>query len=195
MEIIEECINEDLDIKEIEYIEKYNSQIPYGMNIKLGGSSGKHHEETKEKISNSLKGKIVSDETKQKLSQSTNPNLPMYIIKFKNGYRVCNHPMGPEKKFYSSKNTKEYNLEQAMSYLELLNNLETPMLVEKSKYEKYIQKHKHGFCVKFLSENPKYFMSKNIHIDILYKNAQKYLNELKSKSAVQRLNDNGEEIP
>jgi hypothetical protein len=35
-------------------------------------------------------------------------------------------------------------------------------------------------------------MSKNIHIDILYKNAQNYLNELKSKSAAQRLNDNGD---
>lgn len=53
------------------------------MNIKLGGSSGKHHEDTKKKISNSLKGKIVSLKTKEKLSQSTNPNLPMYLINVK----------------------------------------------------------------------------------------------------------------
>ena len=44
LEILEKCLNEDLDKKEIEYIDKYNSQIPNGMNIKLGGSSGKHHE-------------------------------------------------------------------------------------------------------------------------------------------------------
>ena len=84
MEIIEECLYEILDEKEIEYIKKYNSQTPNGMNIKLGGSSGMHHEDTKEKISNSLRGRIVSNETREKLSKSTNPNLPMYLIKLNN---------------------------------------------------------------------------------------------------------------
>ena len=189
LEILEKCLNEDLDKKEIEYIDKYNSQIPNGMNIKLGGSSGKHHEETKEKISNSLRGRIVSNETREKLSKSTNPNLPMYLIKLNNGYRVCNHPMGPEKRFISSNG---YNLQRAMEYLEKLNNLKEPLVVETRIYEKYIQRHKNGFCVKFLSEKHKYFVSKNISIDLLYKSALEYLNELKSMSAVQRLNGSGE---
>lgn len=191
LEIVEECRNEDLDLKEIEYIEKYNSQIPNGMNIKLGGSSGKHHESTKKKISNSLKGRIVSNETKKKLSESTNPNLPMYLIKCKNGYRVCNHPMGPEKKFISSKKSDEYNFQRALGYLEKLNNLTEPLDIKPKLYEKYIQKHKNGYCVKYLSEKPKYFVSRNISNDILYQSALNYLNELKSKSDVQRLNGSG----
>ncbi len=192
LEIIEECEDKDLDKKEMEYIEKYNSQIPNGMNIKLGGSSGKHHEITKEKISNTLKGRNVSQETKEKLSKTTNPDLPMYLIKCPKGYRVCNHPMGPEKRFISSKKTDEYNLQRALCYLERLNNLEEPLLVKTPLYEKYIQKHKNGFCVKYLSEKPKYFVSRTISNDILYQSALNYLNELKSKSDVQRLNGSGE---
>ena len=192
IEIVEECRDEDLDIKEIEYIEKYNSQIPNGMNIKLGGSNGKHHETTKKKISESLKGKTVSSETREKLSQSTNPDLPMYLIKCPKGYRVCNHPMGPEKKFISSKKTDEYNLQRALGYLDKLNNLKEPIVVKPSQYEKYIQKHKNGYCVKYLSEKPKYFVSRTISNDILYQSALNYLNELKSMSDVQRLNGSGE---
>lgn len=192
IEIIEECKDEELDIKEIEYIQKYNSQVPNGMNIKLGGSNGKHHEITKKQISNSLKGRLVSLETKQKLSESTNPDLPMYLIKCNHGYRVCNHPMGPEKRFISSKKTDEYNLQRALGYLEKLNNLREPLVVKKPIYEKYIQKHKNGFCVKYLTEKPKYFVSRTISNDILYQYALNYLNEIKSKSDVQRLNGSGE---
>lgn len=192
IEIVEECKNEDLDLKETEYIEKYNSQIPNGMNIKLGGSSGKHHKTTREKISNSLKGRVVSLETKEKLSQSTNPDLPMYLIKCTQGYRVCNHPMGPEKRFISSTKTDEYNLQRATGYLNKLNTLKEPIVVKPFMYEKYIQKHKNGYCVKYLSEKPKYFVSRNVSNDILYQSALNYLNEIKSKSDVQRLNGSGE---
>ena len=64
-------------------------------------------------------------------------------------------------------------------------------MIIKSENEKYIQKHKNGYCVKYPSEKPKYFVSRSSSIDELYKNALSYLNKLKSKSAVQRLNDNG----
>lgn len=195
IEIVEECEDKDLDLKEIEYIEKCNSQIPNGMNIKLGSSSGKHHDTTKKKISDFLKGRIISLETKEKLSKSTNPDLPMYLIKCTHGYRVCNHPMGPEKRFISSKKTDEYNLQRALEYLDKLNNLTEPIVVKPSLYEKYIQKHRNGYCVKYLSEKPKYFVSRTISNDILYQKALTYLNELKSKSDVQRLNGSGELFP
>jgi group I intron endonuclease len=186
IEILEECLDNDLDTKEIEYIEKFNSVIPNGMNIKLGGSNGKHHQTTKDKIS-----ELVLKETREKLSENTNPDLPMYLIRTLNGYRVCNHPMGPEKRFISKTKTDEYNLHRALKYLEKLNNLKEPLIVEKSISEKYIQKHRNGYCVKFLSEKPKYFVSKQISNEILYQSALNYLNELKSKSAVQRLNVSG----
>jgi hypothetical protein len=50
------CITFDnqLDDMEIKYIEQYNCLVPNGYNIRLGGNSGKHHEETKRKIGASL---------------------------------------------------------------------------------------------------------------------------------------------
>ena len=64
----------NLNKYEIQYIEKYNSMVPNGYNLKKGGNSGKHHEETKKKISESLKkthyqiGKPISEEIKIKIS-------------------------------------------------------------------------------------------------------------------------------
>jgi len=68
------CFDEDLNKYEIQYMEKYNSMVPNGYNLRKGGNSGKHHEETKKKISNTLKtthyqiGKPISEEIKKKIS-------------------------------------------------------------------------------------------------------------------------------
>jgi len=80
------CITFDnqLDDMEIKYIEQYKCLVPNGYNIRLGGNSGKHHEETKRKISESLKlryasglihprhqlGKRHNEITKNKISES-----------------------------------------------------------------------------------------------------------------------------
>jgi len=51
------CITFDnkLDDMEIQYIEKYKSLVPNGYNLRRGGNSGRHHTETKQKISDTLK--------------------------------------------------------------------------------------------------------------------------------------------
>jgi group I intron endonuclease len=51
------CITFDdkLDDMEIQYIEKYKSLVPTGYNLRRGGNSGRHHTETKQKISDTLK--------------------------------------------------------------------------------------------------------------------------------------------
>ena len=78
------CITFDncLDDMEIKYIEHYNCLVPNGYNLRLGGNSGKHNEETKRKISEALKnrykngmvnpylGKTPSEETRKKLSEA-----------------------------------------------------------------------------------------------------------------------------
>ena len=77
------CFDEDLDKYEIEYMEKYNSLVPNGYNLRLGGNNGERHPLTKDKISKSLKdyytvnvskskgkpGTKPSEETKQKISK------------------------------------------------------------------------------------------------------------------------------
>ena len=81
------CITFDnnLDDMEIKYIEQYNCLVPNGYNLRLGGNSGRHNAETKQKISETLKkrydndiirlnnpriGKPLSEITKKKLSEA-----------------------------------------------------------------------------------------------------------------------------
>ena len=80
------CITFDdkLDDMEIQYIEKYKSLVPNGYNLRRGGNSGRHHAETKQKISDTLKmryqnglvpprnqlGIPHSEITKKKISES-----------------------------------------------------------------------------------------------------------------------------
>jgi group I intron endonuclease len=55
------CFDKDLNKFEREYIKKYNTIVPNGYNLSSGGDSGnKHHEETKRKISESIK-KIMNE--------------------------------------------------------------------------------------------------------------------------------------
>ena len=67
-EIIEECLLEQLDEREVYWINYYNS-IKEGLNIKEGGIGGKHNEETKQKISKALKGKPREEWVKKKISE------------------------------------------------------------------------------------------------------------------------------
>lgn len=68
-EIIEKCSEELLDEKEIYWMD-YFSCIEEGLNIRGGGSRGKHSESTKNKISTSLQGHQKSEETKKKISKN-----------------------------------------------------------------------------------------------------------------------------
>ena len=51
------CHDTDLDKLEIQYMAEFNSIVPNGYNLREGGNSGRHNEETKKKISNALKGR------------------------------------------------------------------------------------------------------------------------------------------
>ena len=64
-----------LDEEEIQAITNFNSLAPNGYNIKKGGVGGQHSESTKRLIGSYHKGKIVSEETKNKL-RLANINKP-----------------------------------------------------------------------------------------------------------------------
>lgn len=53
-EIICICFDDDMNDLEIEYIRKFKTLAPHGYNLREGGNNGKHHEETKEKIRQSI---------------------------------------------------------------------------------------------------------------------------------------------
>lgn len=65
-EIIEECLEEQLNERELYWGNFYNVLGPNGLNCKLGGQGGKMNEITKIKISKGITGLKRSEETKQK---------------------------------------------------------------------------------------------------------------------------------
>ncbi len=74
------CFDEDLNKFEIEYIKKYNSIVPNGYNIKLGGNSGgKHNEETKQKISQSLKNNTTKNHSNHQLGKPHTEEIKLKI--------------------------------------------------------------------------------------------------------------------
>jgi group I intron endonuclease len=67
-----ECDNSKLDELEKEYIQKYNSLVPNGYNLRDGGNSEPHHDVTKKKISETLKKRWnnLTNEEKQKQKET-----------------------------------------------------------------------------------------------------------------------------
>ena len=59
-ELICICFDEDMNDYEVDYMRKYNTLVPHGYNLREPGNSGKHHEETKAKISKSLMGRTIN---------------------------------------------------------------------------------------------------------------------------------------
>jgi len=76
-EIIEECLVEELEIREIFWTEQFNACHPLGLVLRVGGKNGYLSEETKNKIGDGNRGKIVTNETKKKLSLCKKGNLNM----------------------------------------------------------------------------------------------------------------------
>jgi group I intron endonuclease len=68
-EIIEECSLENLNIREIFWVDFYKS-VKTGLNCSGGGEGGPRSLETKIQISHSLLGKKATTETRQKMSTS-----------------------------------------------------------------------------------------------------------------------------
>jgi group I intron endonuclease len=70
-EILFDNLNiDELNKKEIENINKYNSLVPDGYNAGKGGDNYERTIETREKISNIHKGRVITDEWKRKMSES-----------------------------------------------------------------------------------------------------------------------------
>jgi group I intron endonuclease len=84
-EIIEECDDKDLNVREKYWIKFYDS-VKCGLNLQHGGKGGKPSIETREKISKSMVGQKRSLETRIKMSQSKQ-NHPMFNEKWRENMR------------------------------------------------------------------------------------------------------------
>lgn len=104
------CLPWLLDEYEREYMLLFDTLSPSGYNIKLGGSSGSHHPETKAKIRERMLGRRFSTDTlvRRGRSKKRDKDLPMFVIGWYTqgrlrGVRVCNHPVLKERRWSLSK--------------------------------------------------------------------------------------------
>jgi group I intron endonuclease len=82
------CFDDDLNKYESSYIKQYNSIVPTGYNLRDGGKSSKHHEETKKKISEKLKNRTDLIHSKHQLGK---PHSEEIKIKISNSLKGIKH--------------------------------------------------------------------------------------------------------
>jgi group I intron endonuclease len=171
IECIRECSVLELDELEEHYISSYMTLKPYGYNLKKGGSSSLHTEETKAKIKKTLQGKCKSSKMKKRLSETKKKHiesdLPCYVIHIRKdkeviGYRISGHPMqnSSEKRFASMSLSLEQKKENALDYLQFLERLIKPLESKIRTLPRYVQKYDNGYCVNYKGTK-KYFVSKS----------------------------------
>lgn len=177
IEIIVETIQNDLDKLEYKYIKEYDCISPKGYNLREGGN-GIMSEESIEKMK---KGNFKKLE--YKLKDTFNNQMPKYILAFKEinknktligGYRVGDHPNGPNKSFTKSKFSLEERFEQAKKYVEFLNSIEG-YFDGKKEYKNIFRRGKNGFIVRKKDQKNVFFEKTNSKVQNL-KYAIEYIN-------------------
>ena len=84
------CIGFDDNLNDLEiyYIKKYNCIVPNGYNLRSGGNNGgKHNEETKKKISETLKNRIDIVRSKSQLGKPHTEEVKNKISKALTGIK------------------------------------------------------------------------------------------------------------
>jgi group I intron endonuclease len=74
------CFDECCDTLEEYYIKKFNTLVPNGYNLKAGGKSTRHHEETKKLIGKRLKER-VTDEIRQEMRERSKNSTHFSYLK------------------------------------------------------------------------------------------------------------------
>lgn len=127
IELLKECLVDELNYFETYYIKELNTLSPNGYNLTNGGSNGRNCEETKELKRISMigknKGKIFNKRQRKRPQDENLPKYLRYYIDYsgKEGYRISNHPTLKGKSFLSKKLTLENKLELALNYLNSVN--------------------------------------------------------------------------
>jgi hypothetical protein len=180
-----ECIDAtEMNNKEIEYIQQFNTLVPNGYNLNSGGYSGKDSEETRLKKKKMRLGKKHTEQTKENISigqignrrnkkvrkYEEDNNLPKYINcrrkeTHKISYSIDNFPIGIKEKKYITKHFRigkknpEDVLHEAIVYLEELKQKYSTIKQDVDIYKNELQIKKPAITKKTeiqLTDLPKY---------------------------------------
>lgn len=159
-----------LDQAEIIYIKLCNTTISNGYNIALGGSHGKHSDETKKLIGCYHIGKIVSEETRKKLSDKLiGKKKSKDIIQ-----KMINTKLNKENKFYifdckTHQKIIEFNnltdITKTIPYYRIYDSINNNCKIKYNNIYCYVKKidkpnnidYKFGRSVKIIDENNNIF--------------------------------------
>jgi group I intron endonuclease len=127
IELLKECLVEELNKYEKEYILELNTLSPNGYNLTNGGNFCQQTEETqilkRDSMIGKNKGKIYPKRIRKR---SEDNELPKYIRHYtdnsgKEGYRISSHPTLKSKSFLSKSITMEEKLKLALNYINAEN--------------------------------------------------------------------------
>ena len=123
IEVIKECLIEELNNYEAFYIDSFGSLSPNGYNLMTSGSKNRHSEESNNLKRISMIGKNVGKRhPKRERKREEDNKLPKYVryytdINQKEGYRVSNHPILKDRSFVSKHLSLDVKLDLALKYL------------------------------------------------------------------------------
>ena len=84
VELIEYCNCEDADLKEIYFINHYNTLYPNGYNLKIGGNTFTHSDESKKRVSNGVVNYFKTKKFERfKSIDKIDDNIEKYIRKLR----------------------------------------------------------------------------------------------------------------
>lgn len=82
------CFDESCNLLEEEYIKKFNTLVPNGYNLKTGGKSSRHSEETKQLISKRLRERVTDEIRLEMRERAKNNPIFSYLKVYTNEEKV-----------------------------------------------------------------------------------------------------------
>ena len=181
IEDIWECTEDELDLWEEVFIEKYKT-FENGLNLTKGGKKNQViSNETREKLSKALKGKPknVKDNRKRVEDWILPKYLKHYIDTKCEGYKVSDHPKldgNDSISFTRSDQTMQEKFMQAMEVLDSLNN--GTYVHEKKKEPRGVQPIPDGYRVRIKGHSVKTFQNKKYTMEEKLQMATNYADNI-----------------